>query len=306
MINTIDLHETDIIEEKTRKQIINILITKAWLDKSFASKNFENLDWNELEYLFLTFEKNYNQIKEHFKNNGMFLPTNFDDFKKIPLGRCKRNIKDYKFDLLNILAKNKKSEFFKYMNIEKFLYITSESSNWTWDYILSRIDSLKSLANILNKLNNDQINSLWLIIKNINNEKKILSFIKTANTKLWTCLNIDPEVISLFLKKLDEKDLKLFFDINTYWDNHLKVAEYCYYKEKVLDLIMFLECQIFLYKSQEIDPKIFSELIDRSIIKWLWQKLVSKEWLNWRKNSADIKELIHQINQESLSKKTKQ
>jgi len=59
----------------------------------------------------------------------MFLPTNFDDFKKIPLGRCKRNIKDYKFDLLNILAKNKKSEFFKYMNIEKFLYITSESSN---------------------------------------------------------------------------------------------------------------------------------------------------------------------------------
>lgn len=306
MINTIDLHEKDIIEEKTRKQIIQILVEKAWLDRSFASKKFENLDWSELEYLFLTFEKNYNQIRNYLKNEWKPFPTDFEDFKKIPLWKCKRNIREYKFDLLNILAKTKKSEFLKYINPEKFLYITSESSDWIRNYILSRTYNLENLAKSLNKLNNNQIKALWFIIRNIDNQKKILNFIKATDTKLWICLDNDPETISFFLKTLEEKNSKLFFDINTYGDNHLKTAENCYYKEKMVDLIMFLECQIFLYKAQEIDPKTFAKLIDRSIIKWLWQRLVSKEWLNWRKNTDDIKELIHQINEESLSKKSKQ
>lgn len=303
MINTIDLHEKNIIEEKTRKQIINILIIKTGLDKSFGGKNFEDLNGNELEYLFSVFERNYDQIRKYFKSEDMIFPVNFDEFKKIPLGICRKNIKDSKFHLLDILAKNKKSEFLRYMNPEKFLYIQSESCDSTRNYILSRTNNLENLAKSLNKLNNQQIKTLWFIIKKISNEKTILNFIKTVGLELWTCLDIDPEIIYFFLKNLEENSIKLFFDINTFWNNQLKIAEYCYYKEKILDLIMVLDCHIFLYKSQEIDPKIFATLIDRSAIKWLWEKLTSKEGLNWRKNMEDIKELINQINEDSLSRK---
>lgn len=303
MMNTINVRENNILTKEIWDRIINLLVIGANLNKNYIWKTRDTLKTNELKEIFIAFEKNYEKIRKHFKNGEYSFPENFDDFKKMPLGKCQEKYMDYKHDLLQELSINNKKEFASRINKERFLYLCSETSSTVWDYILWEIENKEIFAKALNETSKEGLKNLIYIINNtLYDSKKITTIIDILWDQIGNFLTIyDKENIVKLIKKMEIKDINHFFDIKNYGNKQLEITLYIDHIEKILDIIQYMWSQVFLVATENIDTKMLAELIDRTATKELWKALLNRNKVDERK-PENIKEIIKEINS-SINKK---
>ncbi|AHB41573.1 hypothetical protein P148_SR1C00001G0783 [candidate division SR1 bacterium RAAC1_SR1_1] len=303
MMNTINVCENNVLTKETWDKIINLLVNKANLDRNYVGKNRRILKTKELKEIFISFEKNYEKIRKHFKNGEYTFPENFDDFKKISLGKCQEKYGDYKHDLFQELSINNKKEFASLIDKEKFLYLCSETSSTVWDNLLGEIENKEILAKSLNKVSNKELKNLIYIINNtLNDSKKITIVIDKLGDQISNFLTMyDKENIVKLIKKMEIKDIKHFFDIKNYGNKQLEITLYIEHIEKIIDIIQYMGSQVFLVATENIDTKMLAELIDRTATKELGKALLNRNKVDERK-PENIKGIIKEINS-SINKK---
>jgi hypothetical protein len=302
-MNTINIRENNILTQEIWDKIINLLVIGANLNKNYIWKTRDALKVNELKEIFIAFEKNYEKIRKHFKNGEYTFPERFDDFKKMPLGKCQEKYMDYKHDLLQELSINNKKEFASRINKERFLYLYSETNNTVWDYILWEIENKEIFAKTLNEISKEGLKNLIYIINNtLYDSKKITTIIDILWDQIGDFLTIyDKENIVKLIKKMEIKDINHFFDIKNNKNKQLEITLYMQHIEKIIDIIQYIWCQDFLIAIENIDTKMLAEVIDRTPTKEFWKALLDRNKVAERK-PENSKEIITEINK-TISKK---
>jgi hypothetical protein len=302
-MNTINIRENNILTQEIWDKIINLLVIGANLNKNYIWKTRDALKVNELKEIFIAFEKNYEKIRKYFKNGEYTFPERFDDFKKMPLGKCQEKYMDYKHDLLQELSINNKKEFASHINKERFLYLYSETISTIWDYILWEIENKEIFAKTLNEISKEGLKNLIYIINNtLYDSKKITTIIDILWDQIGDFLTIyDKENIVKLIKKMEIKDINHFFDIKNNKNKQLEITLYMQHIEKIIDIIQYIWCQDFLIAIENIDTKMLAEVIDRTPTKEFWKALLDRNKVAERK-PENSKEIITEINK-TISKK---
>lgn len=277
MQNTINIDNENLIDKETRKKLMNVFIDRLDINKNFLNKDFNDLSWDELDFLFQKFEDNYRRFKDFFIWNSRQLRTDFQQLKTRKRWKCGMNIDQYKRYLIEELWLNKTKEIANLVweNIFQTIYLelNKEKKLKLFAYI-----NPQTLAEKLKNFKPNEIKKLCKIINWIENSEKATTFAKTI---FWEYNNIlqtiDEDVLILTVNSLNNEDIADFFK---YWNKDLDIITKINDKEKFF----------IIYED-------FHNYITRS--------------LNWHKKTFDIpeekitKEKKYTINQSGISTKQK-
>ncbi len=277
MQNTINIDNGNVIDKETRKKLMNIFINRLDIDKRFLDKDFNDLSWDELDFLFQKFEDNFWKFKDVFIWDSKQLRSNLEQLKTRKRWKCGMNINQYK----------------RYLIEELWLRKTKEIANLVWENIfqtiyleLNKEKKLKifayinpqTLAEKLKNFKPNEIKKFCKIINWIQDSEKAITFAKTI---FWEYNNIlqttDEDILILTINSLNNEDISDFFK---YWNKDLDIITNINDKEKFF--IIYEDFHNYITKS-----------------------------LNWQRKSFDIaeekttKEKKYTINQSGISTKQK-